>query len=51
MIIGKDISVILFSRMNDLLALFKKKGQVAPKWVSARSKIVMKIKYVSKLGN
>ena len=44
MIMGKDISVILFSLINFALALLRKNGHVAPKWVSANNKIVKKIR-------
>ena len=43
-ITGKDISVIRFSVINFAFALLRKKGHVAPKWVSANNRIVKKIK-------
>ena len=50
-IIGNDTKVILFSLINLKFELLKKNGQVAPKWVSAKNKIVKKIKKVSNWGN
>ena len=43
-IIGNDIRLIRFSLINFVFALLRKKGQVAPKCVSANNKIVRKIK-------
>ena len=48
--IGICIKETLFLIICGKLTLLKKKGQVAPKCVSARSKIVMKTNCVSKLG-
>ena len=47
---GKIIKLIFLSFMYPKLTLSTKKGQVAPKCVSANNKIVNMINCVSKLG-
>ena len=48
---GNDIKLTLFSLINFAFALFRKNGHVAAKCVSAKNKIVKKIKKISKSGN
>ena len=49
--IGITIKPILFFLIYGEFALSSRKGHVAPKWVSAKSKMVNIINPVSKLGN
>ena len=50
-IIGIVTKAILFFLIYDELVLLSRKGHVAPKCVSAKSKMVNIIKPVSKFGN